>query len=355
MLEALLRALPSDIDTFRTASGAVNDWPSIVEAARAHGVLGLLLHYWHAAGVSVPPEALRAAERQVAIEQLWTSQVRRALDEALVQLSTTGIRAVALKGPFFAERFYPDAAIRPSIDCDLLVLPEELERASVALETIGYHPQEGASARYARTHQHHLDFRRPGTPTLELHFRLYAGFGTIFPARGPIERAAECRTAAGAPVWRLAPEDEVLYLALHAAGHSYVRLVWLYDLKLLLLAEPDLDWLAVAEHARQRRVGTVLAYTLAVVADRVGIAKPPPAQLGVVPGARWRLADRLLGIVSRPTERSPRENFESLVFTSLLCDRPLDGFRLVGHHTSRALRRKVHRLAPSIVPDDWAG
>jgi hypothetical protein len=354
-LTPLLRALPTDIDAFHAACAAVCDWPSIVETGRAHGVLGLLVHYWRAAGVAVPAAALRAAERHCAVEQLWTWQVRRALDEALARLSAADIRAVALKGPVFADRFYPDAAVRPSIDLDLLILPEELERARVALEALGYLAQVGPSAVYARTYQHHLDFHRPGTPTLELHFRLYAGFGTVIPAGGALERATEIRTATGAPAWRLCPEDEVLYLALHAAGHSYVRLMWLYDLKLLLLAEPLLDWIVVEKRARQLRLQTSLAYTLTVLADRLGVGVPRPQHLGIVPGVRWRLADRLLATVSQPTDRSPRENLESLVFTSLLCDRALDGVRLVGHHTSRALRRRVQRLAPRIAPERWAG
>jgi hypothetical protein len=45
----------------------------------------------------------------------------------------------------------------------------------------------------------------------------------------------------------------------------------------------------------------------------------------------------------------------TLLGTALLCDRPSTSAWLVAHHVSRVVRRRIHRHAPGIVPDSWAG
>jgi len=354
-VERLVGALPDDVPAFRSRSAAIDDWDAVVEAAYDQGVLGVLVHHWRDANVEIPPSAFEAAERHCAIEQLWTQQVRAAADEALRRLDADGVRCIPLKGPLLAERLYPDAAIRPCLDLDLLIHARDVDVATSSLEALGYRREEGPGAQYARRHGHHLLLRRAGTPDLELHFRVYAGFGTVLEASDAFLHAEKSSTGTGVPMEVLAPEDEVLYLALHAAGHSYVRLLWLHDLKLLVRRHATLDWRQVAARARALGVASVVAFTCRLLDERLETAVPGASELGVVTGWRWRLAGRLLPVVMKPTARSARENFESLVFTSLLCDRPLTGFRLVAHHVGRTARRRIQRLAPALVPADWAG
>ena len=74
------------------------------------------------------------------IAQAWRSARRDALYRALAQqaalrlvldrLAKAGIAAVALKGVALAWRHYPEAALRPMRDIDLLV-PEARDRKSV--------------------------------------------------------------------------------------------------------------------------------------------------------------------------------------------------------------------------------
>ncbi len=354
VVEGLLGAVPDDPGAFRSRCSTIEDWEAVTECARAQGVLGVLVHWLTRERVGVPEAVLQAARRHCTIEQMWTSQVIAALHETLPRFEARGIKAVALKGPILAERFYPDPALRPCIDLDLLVDADQLEAATGVLEALGYEGQTGPGAAYARAHEHHVHFERRAAPTIELHFRLYAGFGTVLRARDALDRATSMRTPSGATVWVLAPEDELLYLALHAAGHSYVRLLWLYDLKLLLRARPDLDWSPIVHRAREAGVLAALAFTCELLRERLNVMVPSASQLGVSTGARWRIARRLLATVMKPTERSARENFESLIFTCLLCDRWSAGAGLVRHHTMRALKRRAHRVAPVLVPDEWS-
>ncbi len=149
-------------------------------------------------------------------------------------------------------------------------------------------------------------------------------------------------------------EDELIYLTAHAAGHSFIRLVWLYDVKLLVRRHAELDWERVADRAAALGVRTPVAYTLRLLSDWLGVALDGlPASLRPR-GWRPRLADRLLAAVSTPQPPSIRDNLGGLIFTSLLCDRPSSGAWLIQHHLLRTMRRRLKRLAPAYLPARWS-
>ncbi|MHB8879844.1 MAG: nucleotidyltransferase family protein [Myxococcaceae bacterium] len=87
---------------------------------------------------------------------------------------------------------------------------------------------------------------------VEVHFRLMANWGA----------SGVSSTLEGRSVRYLCPEDELVYLALHVANHMLGRLGWLYDLKLLVLAYPSLDWSRVVETAREARMPGPAFYAL---------------------------------------------------------------------------------------------
>src|SRR5207253_1678920 len=156
----------------------------------------------------------------------------RALAEALEAFDEAEIRVASLKGPILAQRIYPADVVRPSTDLDLLVQAQDVYRAAAVLERLGYRGASGPAERYYREHHHHLHFHRPEGPLIELHFHAYTGFGVTVTAESVLARAQRFVPPGGAATWILAPDDEFVYLAAHVAGHLYLRLGWLYDLKL---------------------------------------------------------------------------------------------------------------------------
>src|SRR5204863_9402994 len=71
-----------------------------------------------------------------------------------------------------------------------------------------------------------------------------------------------------------APEDEALYLLLHAARHLFLDPLWLYDLKLFLRIYPDLDWARIARRARALRVVSALLMAVEMLERRLGVSVP---------------------------------------------------------------------------------
>ncbi|MDR1989798.1 MAG: nucleotidyltransferase family protein, partial [Acidobacteriaceae bacterium] len=257
LLLHLLALLPDDaaasvaLSAFYRSTD-VDAWQAFVELAAIHGVLGILEPVLRR--VDVPAATAVHLQRRAVVESMWHAQVRQALADAVTALTGAFIPVCALKGPALAARLYDTPAVRPSIDVDLLIRPGDLSRAIACLTSAGYHAEDDAVTReYLLRHSHHLSFSRAHQPGLEIHFHAYAGFGTVMPSGALMDRARPFEFD-GASVLVPGAEDELVYLAVHAAGHSFIRLLWLYDLKQLIARAPALDWHAVVERARALQV-----------------------------------------------------------------------------------------------------
>jgi hypothetical protein len=167
-------------------------------------------------------------------------------------------------------------------------------------------------------------------------------------------RARRFLVRADLPILVMSAEDEFVYLAAHAAGHSFIRLVWLYDLKLLLDKHPTIDWQQVADRARAFGVLSVVVYAIRLLEEWLAAAIPDLPDRLKRRTVRSRIADQLLTEVSTPQRQSVRDNLGGLLFTSLLCDRFASGAWLLQHHILRTTRRRLYRLAPVYMPPRWS-
>jgi hypothetical protein len=339
-LEPLLRrpAAPLPATALFGQSGS-----ALVEAAARHGLLPALAARLPRDGVA--PELRRRLDHLVAGARVRAAFLGAALDEALAALERTGVPAAPLKGPLLALRLHGDAAARPSGDLDLLVAPASLDAAVAALAPSGWRPEGGPLERFHRRHHHHISLERPGGPPLELHHRAYVGFGATLPAPEILARVRLFRTAGGGAALQLAPEDEWLHLALHAAGHLFERLAWIEDLLLLLERQPGLDHAAVAARARAAGFSRPLSFVRRAL-RRLGAALPddPPGALG--PG-RARAAEHLRRLALKARPRPVATAFR-LAFQAALADGPAGAARSIGTSTWWWGRRRAHLIRQRI-------
>jgi hypothetical protein len=341
-LEALLAARTPE----QARSVAVADWPALLERAARHGIDAVLLDRLDAFHVA-PPETLARARDHRALVATEQAALGAILDEILLTLERAHVKAVALKGPLLGERLYGAATDRRSSDLDLLVDPEDLARAETALAAIGYRTQAGPHLDYDRAHQHSIDLTRESSPLLELHFRLYQGFGVTLDAQEFLGRALRYEKA-----WILSPEDELLHLAVHACGHAFERLAWLLDVALLLEKRP-IHMGVLRERARRLGVLVAVVYALETLEARLGV--PFPAALPRRSGPRRRAATLLLHWNEDVPPGTPRGTVGRLVYVAALCDRTGPALRYLGHHLGRIGRRRASRWLPGLTPAGWQG
>lgn len=217
----------------RIAALGESSWNVLLDAMRQHR-LGALLHWQleqRHAGLGLP-QTIRDEARQA-----WRDATRRmlGLQYELTILSkllgAAGIRAIALKGAFLAYHAYPEAALRPMRDLDILVPEDQLVDAWNTLLAAGARSAgEGDSAEdLRRDHalhagKHHLPalLSPSGFSKVELHRGVQSAASAMERDRNTLLLQgvwghAITSPIATAPVEFPAPTDMVLHLIMHAA------------------------------------------------------------------------------------------------------------------------------------------
>jgi putative nucleotidyltransferase-like protein len=247
----------------------------------------------------------------------------RELARLLEHFDGERIAVIPLKGPALAEALYPDPALRPCSDLDLLIRRETVERVDDLLLGLGYRRRPDA-----HSFQFDLGFDRatlyeaPSGIRVDLHWGLVSDARYSWEERESLtvwDRAVPIRVA-GQNALGLGPEDLFLYLAVHlAVHHALAGLVWYYDLFLILEERAGpLDWDALVERASRWRTRSALYFALLVLEVLFGSRAPA-------------------GVMARLEPRGPRAALMKW---------------LLRHRTPRQLRDLEHLIALLLV-DRW--
>ncbi|HXU23257.1 MAG TPA: nucleotidyltransferase family protein [Tepidiformaceae bacterium] len=295
---------------------ACDDVPGLTRLAVEHKVAPWL------SSVIASNRELAAAPRFEAIRQAGTAQMMQSLglfaelSQLVRLLNARDIQLVVLKGPVIAEEYYPDAALRPYGDLDLLIREGDLLAVSEMLVARGYREKNGDDHEEGhRLHACHGIFQRifihpESGAVVELHCdHLQIG---LEPVSMDDIWSGSTEVRIGAGVARaLEPHDLFVQLCIHLQRHGFSRLIWFKDLD-LMIRRGVLDWRTVEERARQQGCRDSVAYTLWLVERMLGTPLPAPAQilvrrqpwvsktvdhvlwppknvLGLVPQRQWRL------------------------------------------------------------------
>jgi len=238
-----LRLLSTSQDASAIAAGARR----AIESGLA-GIFRLGVVHRQVAGDVDPAIELaltRAARHETAAHLAARERARRLLSA----LSDVGIEPVVLKGGAFAERYWPQAYMRPSGDVDLLVAESELGAALAALARNGYRPVQGGPPGRWRPAFAGVDLRPPDAGAcVDLHTRLFRSVGSGIESAPVLARSTRAEYC-GIPVRRLDAADEIAFTVIHAAVHGAVRTKWTLDLHALALARDDDAWDEAARRA----------------------------------------------------------------------------------------------------------
>jgi hypothetical protein len=218
------------------------------------------------------------------------------LGDALAAFNARGLRPIALKGIHLAALVYPDPALRPMNDIDLLFTLEELPIAESVLESLGYGGKHKSADLGAGVTKHTSTFQRDAekasTPNpylstesermIEPHGSLEESwFGLkVNVTPGVRERAVETALA-GQPCRVLAAEDLLLHLCVHFCFHLIMgapSLVQLADL-LALTNRPTIrpfDYPAFVQRALERCAAPYALAALTLAHKLLGAPVPAP-------------------------------------------------------------------------------
>ena len=264
---------------------------------------------------------------------LLLATVERTLDV----LRAAGIRPVALKGLDVLHRLYERFDERTLDDVDLLVRPDEVERALAALEGAGYRGPGAPSREHWLRSSFEMPLTSPGPVgvLVEIHWSLGQERRYTIDLDGVLARTLPFEVA-GRPVSRLDPHDAVAHLLLHHVQHYFDRrLKWMLEL-VRTASEPGFSWQTTAERLRRwggrRAAGDALRHVRKLFPEAV-----PSEALRLLPVPAWRRAVTLPLRSGHPLDRYrwTRARRVQLFLAAVLLENPAE---LAGYLRHRAAR-----------------
>ncbi|MBI3176187.1 MAG: nucleotidyltransferase family protein [Chloroflexi bacterium] len=231
-----------------------HDWQELIVQAETHGMAPLLWHHIQRSGTQIPADVARTL-KGLYLRHRRNNQIHaQVLLEIVDLLKTADIHPLVLKGLGLAYSLYPDPALRPISDLDLLLQRDEIRPALDLLHTAGFStpplPLDNGPA------PKELTVDSPPHDGLRVHVELhhydprqrddeFAGF-TSPPQAIQVE---------GGTVFIPAPMDNLDYLSRHFTRHLFeartdkpLQLKWIADILSLIEGRAEsIDW---SQHAK---------------------------------------------------------------------------------------------------------
>ncbi|QBD81742.1 hypothetical protein EPA93_39535 [Ktedonosporobacter rubrisoli] len=201
--------------------------------------------------------------REMSHLNLWYSLEMERVLKALV---AADIPVMVLKGADIAATIYPRADLRYYDDVDLLVPPEKLAETTRILEKLGYaYHQEYRFESISKRRAAYV-YVKPvtaGHVVFEVHTAPHANELQVSFDVEQIWKRARPISVGGVNVLGMGLEDLFIYLCWHYRAHAFERLIWLYDIAMLLLyGEAQLDWGLLYRLARRQGMLATIYYVL---------------------------------------------------------------------------------------------
>jgi len=247
-------------------------------AIRLH-LAGLYLRGLDALGQ--PGDALSLEQRAELMRATRTEAMdvavhAREQGQVLDALASRGIRPVLFKGENLARAAWPDPALRPAGDIDLLLEPDLLEEAVSALAAKGYRPVPGERPNAFRPTPIGVGMVPPAgrAAVVDLQIHLFRSVGHRVAARDLLARA-RLVPIGSATVRELDPVDNLQVILVHAAKHGLRHPKWLLDLFGLSLRAEEADWQEVLRRCRKTSTERPVFAAARVLSELPATRLPP--------------------------------------------------------------------------------
>ncbi len=221
--------------------------------------------------------------------------LERELQHVLHAFNEARLSVLLFKGPSLAYTVYSEAHMRTYHDIDLLIRPDDLSRAHELLVQLGYTFYEEYRANVTNSKRTGFNYILAHPDSwldipIELHTAPHPSeIGTDFDVETLWLKAQHIEVL-GESTLTMHPIDHLLYLCWHYRFHGFTRLLWLYDLVVMLrTVGSELDWVELIHTARCQRLATTLYYCLSWCRDLFGVSIPAEVFVRLRPSRLCRL------------------------------------------------------------------
>lgn len=235
----------------------------------------------------VPAEARDHLRQFAMVTSLRMSHLEERMWQVFSALEAAGIEVIILKGAALALDVYGSFSERPMSDLDILVRPEESERARAVLLDTGWTSDQLPEARqdFYQGHHHMAPLKDAhGTELkLEIHTSLFAEHDPFVIDSAELWESSVLREVGDRRIRVLAQRYQLLHLCVHFAwSHTLQSGSWRTFRDLHALSRKyEIDWKEFAELAERVKAGTAAYWALRLATT-----------LALFPAPDW-LLDRL--------------------------------------------------------------
>lgn len=231
-------------------------WETLLPFAREHNLLPLLRK--KLGGNPRVPESARAVfQREYMRSAARAALLQRDLARMLEQFRARDIDLVLLKGSALAAAIYPDPALRPMVDVDALIAPQDAPAALECAAALGYYPQNSETrAGDQLEFENEIALINPASAMsmIEFHWSLFNSPHHQQRLQMDWFRDTAIPITLGAtPAKMLGAEAQLIHLSAHLMlHHQGYGLLWWNDIfELLRKYEATLNWEVVLTKARE--------------------------------------------------------------------------------------------------------
>lgn len=284
-----LRALGAGLDALA--------WREVANAALGEGLCPLVYWYTAKSGLlpKLPADVASTLSAGYSRALIINRELSAALRAMVAALAAERIDVIALKGVALARRFYPQAALRPVTDIDLLVHRHDLRRIAAVLAKLDYRPRRASHVWWNLDAEldGDMSFGRADGLKVEMHWELtHRPAYRVGLAAKAVWRRAGMMDLDGRAVRYLGASDELRFLCVHAtADHRVdragVRLIWLVDIAALIASLPrEWNWEAFTGETCALGLATPVAVALAACQAYLGLELPEAVLDALIAAAR---------------------------------------------------------------------
>lgn len=259
------------------------DWETILPVARMHNVLPLL-HKKVGGNPSVPAPTRDMLRREYMRCAARATLMQRELAKLLAQFSAAGADVILLKGSALAAAIYPDPAVRPMSDVDVLIARDQLEPALACARAAGFMPNRD-EAHAGDTQEFENEYAVVNLATaigmIEFHWSLFnsthhqnkVGMDWFWQTAVPI-------TLNKTPAKMLGPEAQLLHLCSHLMLHHHGEgLLWWNDIfEVLNTLSGQINWPLALAKAQEFDLVLPVRHVVLHLADGWGAPVPAAAR-----------------------------------------------------------------------------
>ncbi|MDK1081113.1 MAG: nucleotidyltransferase family protein [Anaerolineae bacterium] len=310
------------------------NWDDLAIRAIVYGVAPLLNQQFTDWGYEVPSRAAAKLSANHKAHEIRNSKISKQLGEILELCKQKDLHPLALKGVHLASFYYKSPSLRPMNDIDLLFPPNEVDRAKLLFEEIGYGGKHKSPELGPGITKHTSTYRKQapnaatpnpylsteGEVMIEPHISLEESwFGLKVDITPGIHHRGQLISLSGQPCLVLEPTDLLLHLCIHFSFHLIMgspSIVQLVDL-MTVTQKKETDWSVFMERAATYRAAPFALTGLSLAKKLLAAEVPDSILKKLWDNTPRSLASRIDGMglshILKRTQQKPLTNLRERI------------------------------------------